>query len=1094
MTRPRWRVALPIALLAVTVATLTWLVATESGLHWLLARAPLPAELTLDTVAGRIVGSITVRELRYRNEQVALTARDVALSWQPTALLVGSVHITALTATDVDVRFPEATAKKNSATRPPRLLPLRLAVGNATLRSVRVGRARKDWIALDTLSLSGSFDGHVLRLADASARTPMFVVTAHGAAGVVADAETDLGISWRVTPTDMPAFQGGGTVRGNLKTLVVAQQLTAPFAATLNGNVNDLLTGPTWQGRLALAPASLQSVKPAWPQAMLSADIDAGGTFETFSARGEVRATKGATTDALGTGTPPWNVTAKFSAQRTPGVWTLEHIAAMGKWHEQTVSADARGRIQGERYELAAFNARAGSARASAAGSVDKSWDGRWQIEIPAIATLLPQAGGALSVSGQVRGARNGPAIAMRARGNNLALGERRLRALAADARIDLSEHTSSQVDVSATRLAFDGYTLAKLALTGTGKLSAHTLRITAELPHAAIALGVAGDYRDLSWRGSVRATDVRSARAGHWRLARPAALRISREAVALEQLCLHANAARLCAHGDWRAAQASTAHVVATALPLSLLDSFFTRDLETTGTVTGAASVRTTRDTGAHGDADFTVTAGSVRSRVGATDLALRYDGARLRAAANGDGLRADMDIDLPGADVLRAHVRLPQFNSRRAANTDQPIAGDVMVAIANIAPFAALTPDLDTLQGRLDVKLALSGTVNAPRVSGRAALDRLAARIVPLGIHVHDGTLALDADGAHSWRIAGAMQSDTGNVTVAGRLDLLEKLAWRARLALKGERFQIANLREARIWVSPDIALTVQPGRVDVEGEVRIPQAVLAPRPPTQSVPISTDVVFVNETPQDRAQSRRWDVSARVRLLLGDDVTFEGFGLSGNIGGNVVVVEAPEQITTGRGELRIENGKYEAYGQKLEIERGRLLFAGGALDNPGMDARAIRKIDDITAGVRVRGTLKSPELTLFSEPTMGESDVLSYLLLGRPLRQASTSEGRLLARAATSLGLSGGEFLAQRIGARFGLEEVAIESGNTPEQASLVIGKRLSPKLYVNYSIGLFEQVNQIRLRYQLTKRWALQAESGTYSGADLLYTIER
>ena len=186
--------------------------------------------------------------------------------------------------------------------------------------------------------------------------------------------------------------------------------------------------------------------------------------------------------------------------------------------------------------------------------------------------------------------------------------------------------------------------------------------------------------------------------------------------------------------------------------------------------------------------------------------------------------------------------------------------------------------------------------------------------------------------------------------------------------------------------------------------------------------------------------------------------------------------------------------DGKFSTYNMELTIQKGRLTFAGGPINNPGIDVRAVRVIGDVTAGVQVRGTLKNLQLTLFSEPPKDQADVLSYLLFGVPISGVSTEQGRALFLAATSLRLSGGASLAQKIGNKFGIEEVRLETGNTPQEASLVLGKYLSPKLYINYSYGIFETSNTLRLRYQLSNKWILQSEAGsTQSGADLLYTFE-
>jgi translocation and assembly module TamB len=193
--------------------------------------------------------------------------------------------------------------------------------------------------------------------------------------------------------------------------------------------------------------------------------------------------------------------------------------------------------------------------------------------------------------------------------------------------------------------------------------------------------------------------------------------------------------------------------------------------------------------------------------------------------------------------------------------------------------------------------------------------------------------------------------------------------------------------------------------------------------------------------------------------------------------------------------GELVVKDGIYKAYGQDLTLERGRVIFAGGPLNNPGLDLRAYRKADDgVVAGLNIRGTLESPETTIYSDPPMAQDQALAYILLGHPLGQATPQEGSMLANAANSLGLKGGNLVAKKLGARYGLEEARIESTGGIKEASLVVGKYLSPRLYVTYGIGLFEPISTFRIRYILGRDWTIQAEQGKETGADFLYTVER
>ena len=97
-------------------------------------------------------------------------------------------------------------------------------------------------------------------------------------------------------------------------------------------------------------------------------------------------------------------------------------------------------------------------------------------------------------------------------------------------------------------------------------------------------------------------------------------------------------------------------------------------------------------------------------------------------------------------------------------------------------------------------------------------------------------------------------------------------------------------------------------------------------------------------------------------------------------------------------------------------------------------------------------------------------------------------------MAKAALALGVVGGDTMARSIGDRFGLDEMRVESDDTGDQASLVVGRYLSPKVYVSYGVGLVESINTLNLRYHVSERWRLEASSGENHGADILYTIER
>ncbi|WP_430009618.1 translocation/assembly module TamB domain-containing protein, partial [Methylophaga lonarensis] len=193
------------------------------------------------------------------------------------------------------------------------------------------------------------------------------------------------------------------------------------------------------------------------------------------------------------------------------------------------------------------------------------------------------------------------------------------------------------------------------------------------------------------------------------------------------------------------------------------------------------------------------------------------------------------------------------------------------------------------------------------------------------------------------------------------------------------------------------------------------------------------------------------------------------------------------------GNGEIVLTDGSYDAYGQQLRVNDGRIRFSGAAIDNPDLDIRAVRTGTGFTAGIHIHGPADNPQATLFSTPSMSQDNILSHILLGRPLMQANDSDAAFLASAATGLGIRNGAMIGEQIASSFGLDSFSV-SGDTPETTAVEIGKYLSPRLYVSYGIGVFEPVSTMQLRYTLSRLFTLRAESGLETGVDLLYTYER
>lgn len=213
----------------------------------------------------------------------------------------------------------------------------------------------------------------------------------------------------------------------------------------------------------------------------------------------------------------------------------------------------------------------------------------------------------------------------------------------------------------------------------------------------------------------------------------------------------------------------------------------------------------------------------------------------------------------------------------------------------------------------------------------------------------------------------------------------------------------------------------------------------------------------------------------------------------MKGRLSGAIELEAPPRQPVRANGSIEIDDGQYRFYGRTFDIQRGRLVYTGGPVDNPGIEVQVGREVGQIDVSLSVTGPLLEPDLSLSSIPEMSDTDKISYLLLGRPASEASAAQTGLLLRAATSLFPGGAGGIPSYIQSTLGLDQLEVRTDSAgAEGTSVVLGKYLSPRLYVSYIAQLRQAVDTFRVRYELTRHWLLRAESSSRgSGGELLLT---
>lgn len=748
-----------------------------------------------------------------------------------------------------------------------------------------------------------------------------------------------------------------------------------------------------------------------------------------------------------------------------------------GRLRDRPLDGRAQVTIDGDAYqgELALS---LGGSRLQARGTVARTLDVDVRLSPVQLADLLPDAAGTLNGTVSLSGARNAPDVDADLIGSGLTYGDYRAETFTAKGRLPWRGHTGA-LTVQATGLQA-GIALQSLDVRATGAVEALQLDARAQGEIGRLDISGNADKRGDTWQGRVATLQLAPAKGAQWRLRQPAAFRWTTSASGtgsgrLDDACLASSVGgSLCVDADWPRRGLT---VAGEGLPLALAEPYLPeREDGRTPILRGEIAIDAQLRPAGNawtGEVNVNSATGGMKFSERARSEPVSYE--NLALSARFDPGRIDAELGAAFNDDGRLDARLATGWDAYA-----PLSGEVAFNINDLIWMELFSPDIVEPKGRLDGRINLAGTRDQPRLGGRAELSDFTTELPSLGIVLHDGRAVLAARDDGTASISGQVRSGNGD---GGVLAIDGTLGWQddappLELRIHGERVLVSDTRDLRAVASPDVQVRYAAGEpMRVTGTVEVPSARIDLERLDSGVPVSDDVVVLD--PVDPEDSGASPLDLDLVLALGDDVKLNGFGLEGTLGGNMRVRARPGREMTASGELDVA-GRYEAYGQKLRISRGHLMWSNGPVSDPVLDIRAERAIGDVTAGVDIGGRVSAPSVEVWSNPATTQSNALAYLTLGRPLSTASDAESEQLSAAGAALS-AGGSVLASQLGTKLGLDDAGAMESRTMGSV-FGFGKRLSPRLYVGYGVSLLGSGTVLTLKYLLGKGFDVEIESST------------
>jgi translocation and assembly module TamB len=521
------------------------------------------------------------------------------------------------------------------------------------------------------------------------------------------------------------------------------------------------------------------------------------------------------------------------------------------------------------------------------------------------------------------------------------------------------------------------------------------------------------------------------------------------------------------------------------------------------------------------------------------------RLGPARLSGSPNNwqAGLQAETDGKQLHASLNARGPRIGQIDGRLDAGMDgawslnQQAAwqGSLKSDITDLGWLAELIGDAWQSEGRFNGELKIAGTPAQPVANGQFRGEKLALRLPEQGLNLARGELDIELRDnllrVRQLRFDSLLQalprplrlSDTaalatlserpGRLEVSGEMQIdRNRGADNAFLDFHLDRLGAFQLPDQWVAVSGDGRVSWRGDTFGARGKLTV-DAGYWQLAPGGAPRLSDDVIVTRPDQEKPAAGLRPKLDLDISTDLGRNFLFKGAGLTTRLSGDIRLRASGRDLPRASGIIRTRDGRFEAYGQQLAIERGVLTFQG-LLDNPALDVRAVRKGLAVEPGVQISGSAQRPVIKLVSDPELPEAEKLAWLVLGHGPEQMGAGDASVLLSAAGGLLGNNSGGVVQQLKKSFGLDEFGVRTGQLGDTGSrlqssrvaggsvdtssatgaqiLSVGKRLSSNALLSYEQALGKAESIVKLTVNLTRQVSLIGRAGSDNALDIFYTL--
>jgi translocation and assembly module TamB len=413
-------------------------------------------------------------------------------------------------------------------------------------------------------------------------------------------------------------------------------------------------------------------------------------------------------------------------------------------------------------------------------------------------------------------------------------------------------------------------------------------------------------------------------------------------------------------------------------------------------------------------------------------TGRALRYDvfsldGAEVDVRWLGGVATLDLTADDRGGRVLLAGGVFPadlRVDSRGPRIPEGPVDIAITADAFPAAIALAFLEDLQEVEGALTGEIHLGGTSRDLVPTGALSLADGAVTLPALGVRMEsvEGSTRLLPGGLVE--VDGSARSG-GRARVTGTVKLQPASDPELALDVEARDFLAVNRRDMQARVSGNVRLEQRYRTPRVRGGLTVEQGVLVVEELARSAEVVdlsdpsffdvVDTTFVTLRPILEASQNPFlqNLLLEVDVSMGRDTWLRGRDLNVEMTGDLQLSwDLTERDMVLVGDLYAVRGVYGVLGRQFQVQEGTVRFQGIPGINPELDITALNSLrtydgDRFDVIATVQGTLLSPRVSLSSNAPfpIGESDLVSYLIFGRPTYALASGQSAAAQGAAGAL-----------------------------------------------------------------------------------------